>query len=218
MYESIELSPFQKEKLLYYFKFLEPDQNNVLDSGSMSRLLEKIFKFTGWSQDDRRAIQCSEVHEAFFEILFEKAEESGGEHGKASLATWYAIWSHMLPGVKGMSGFPVWLRLMPKLLFEMIDRNGDEKISREELTTYYHKLVVPNESPEFLKQWSTTAFNQMTDNGVYQLDHQSFEQIFANFLIGRTPYGPGKYIFGCFRHESDLPFTLIQPAVDNLDD
>ena len=25
-----------------------------------------------------------------------------------------------------------------------------------------------------------------------------YEQIFANFLLGRTPAGPGKYIFGCF--------------------
>ncbi|GFS10478.1 sarcoplasmic calcium-binding proteins II, V, VI, and VII [Elysia marginata] len=215
MHGSVELSPFQKEKLLYYFRFLEPDEDGVLDASSMTRLLEKIFKYTGWSQEDRRAIQCLEVHEAIFEILFEKAEETGGERGKASLATWYAIWSHMLLGVKGMSGFPIWLRLMPKLLFEMIDRDGDEKISAEELLTFHHKLVVPQESPEVLKERSTAAFNQMTDNGAHPLDYQGFEQVFANFLIGRTPYGPGKYIFGCFSHESDLPFTLIQPSVED---
>ncbi|RUS78890.1 hypothetical protein EGW08_013365 [Elysia chlorotica] len=164
MLESVELSPFQKEKLLYYFKFLEPDQNNVLDSGSMTRLLEKIFKFTGWTADDQRAIQCADIHEEFFEILFEKAEKTGGEQGgSASLAGWYAIWSNMLHGVKGMSCFPVWLRLMPKLLFQMIDRDGDEKICQEELTAYYHKLIVPNESPEFLKEWSAIAYSQMTD-------------------------------------------------------
>ena len=31
----------------------------------------------------------------------------------------------MLPGVQGMSCFPIWLRLMPKVVFEMIDRDGE---------------------------------------------------------------------------------------------
>ncbi|GFO28474.1 sarcoplasmic calcium-binding proteins ii, v, vi, and vii [Plakobranchus ocellatus] len=215
MQECVELSPFQEEKLLYYFKFLEPDGNNVLNATSRSRLMEKIFGFTGWAPQDRRAIQCLEVHDAFFEILFKKAEEKGGEHGTASLADWYAIWSHMLPGVKGMSGFPIWLQLMPKVLFEMIDRDYDDKICKEELAYFYHKLIASDKSPETLEKWTTEAFNQMTDNGKYRLDFDSFEQIFANFLIGRTPHGPGKYIFGCFNHESSIPFTLIERPADS---
>ena len=49
--------------------------------------------------------------------------------------------------------------------------------------------------------------------GRYPLDADGYEQIFANFLLGRTPHGPGRHIFGCFEHiASQMPFRLIQPA------
>jgi len=38
----------------------------------------------------------------------------------------------------------------------------------------------------------------MSANGDYELDYKSYKLLFSNFLLGRTIYGPGKYIFGCF--------------------
>lgn len=50
-------------------------------------------------------------------------------------------------------------------------------------------------------------------NGHYPLNLDGYEQIFANFLLGRTPYGPGRHIFGCFEHDlAKASFSLIQPA------
>ena len=44
-----------------------------------------------------------------------------------------------------------------------------------------------------------------------------YNQIFANFLLGKTPYGPGRFIFGCFEHMVERTgFILIQGPPENL--
>ena len=35
-------------------------------------------------------------------------------------------------------------------------------------------------------------------NGDYKLDYKSYQLLFSNFLLGKTIYGPGKYLFGVF--------------------
>jgi hypothetical protein len=54
--------------------------------------------------------------------------------------------------------------------------------------------------------------------GRYPLTLDSYNQIFANFLIGKTPYGPGRFIFGCFEHTAQrTEFQLIHgPGEDVL--
>ena len=38
---------------------------------------------------------------------------------------WLQVWAGLLPGCMGMMNFPIWLRLLPKQLFRMIDRNSE---------------------------------------------------------------------------------------------
>merc|ERR1711973_870776 len=45
---------------------------------------------------------------------------------------------------------------------------------------------------------NTEGFRSMSANGDYELDWSSYKLLFSNFLLGRTIYGPGKYVFGCF--------------------
>lgn len=52
--------------------------------------------------------------------------------------------------------------------------------------------------------------------GRYPLDLAGYEQIFANFLLGKTPYGPGRFIFGCFEHSPHhTKFKLIRGTDDD---
>lgn len=55
--------------------------------------------------------------------------------------------------------------------------------------------------------------------GRYPLNLASYEQIFANFLLGKTPYGPGRFIFGCFEHSLHRSkFRLIKAAVEESEE
>lgn len=211
MPQEVTLSQFQKEKLRSFFNFLEPDVNGKLDSKSLDRIVKRILDFTKWPAGGVKANHIREICDAFFEILFEKAVDEGARCDQASLNDWYHIWSHLLPGCKGMSNFPVWLRLMPKILFEMIDRDGDHLIDAPELLIFFRdmmKIVDPN-----LEQKVIDAVKEMTDDNRYPLNMEGYEQIFANFLIGKTPHGPGKYIFGLFNYE-DYHYELIKRPDD----
>ncbi|KAK3749323.1 hypothetical protein RRG08_056203 [Elysia crispata] len=207
----IRLSVFQHEKLEYYFNFYEPNENGCLDDTSISRFMERVLAFTRWSEDDVRTIHCREIHDAFFEVLFENTWEGGGKLHQVSLDDWLKMWAKLLPGCMGIGNFPVWLRLLPKTLFQMIDRNNDEVVGVNELAIFYTDMV---HIPEALAETrASLAYDQMTDYGRYPLNLSSYEMIFSNFLIGRTPFGPGRHIFGCFEHNVKS-FKLIQTAED----
>ncbi|CAL1528614.1 unnamed protein product [Lymnaea stagnalis] len=211
----VQLSPFQKEKLEYYFRFLSPNEDGYLEKSSINRLMARIQDFTGWDEDSPRAKECREVHEAFFELLFEKAKEEEGTVGKVDLKNWLFMWSSILPGVMSMHNLPVWLRLMPQLLFKIVDRRRQDYLTANDLEIFYKEMV--HLDPQQAREIAINAYQQMTDGGRYPLNADSYEQLFANFLIGRTPYGPGRYIFGCFEHEVQ-PFQLITPAPEPDDD
>lgn len=52
-------------------------------------------------------------------------------------------------------------------------------------------------------------FHFHPQNGVYELNLKNFSFCFANFLLGRSIYGPGKYIFGVFdNRDIDEPFQV----------
>ncbi|KAK6167593.1 hypothetical protein SNE40_021582 [Patella caerulea] len=205
------LTQFQKDKLEYYFNFFDADGNKCLEMDDLDVIMKKILEFTGWEKNSAKAKECYEVHHVFFEVMREKAtKENTG--GKIMLKEWFDIWNNLLPGCKGMGNFPIWLRRLPYILFKMIDYKEDDEIDVEEMAHFYEKMV--GLSPEESIARAFKGMEQMTDGGRYRLDYNGYEQIFANFLIGRTPHGPGRYIFGCFE-DKVVPFQLIQPAADD---
>ncbi|XP_045165866.1 sarcoplasmic calcium-binding proteins I, III, and IV-like [Mercenaria mercenaria] len=211
----MSLSPFQKEKLEYYFNFFDYDGNGQLELSDLDGFMKKVLEFTGWPESSAKARECYEVHECFFSTLLEKMDKTRNE--KISIDKWLRMWEKMIPGCMSMINFPVWLRLLPRSLFRIIDKNHDGKIDEKELANFYVKFVgIPEENVKLLASF---AMEQMTDKGRYPLTLDSYNQIFANFLIGKTPYGPGRFIFGCFEHMAQrTEFQLIHgPGEDILD-
>merc|ERR1719402_964219 len=103
--------------------------------------MTKILLFTQWSENSSIFLHFKEVYDTFFEILFEKTALESGKSNTASLDDWYHLWAHILHGAKGMSSFPVWLRMMPRMIFELIDRKGDGVIDEEELLDFYKQML-----------------------------------------------------------------------------
>ena len=52
-------------------------------------------------------------------------------------------------------------------------------------------------------------------NGDYKLTRENYDFVFANFLLGKDIYGPGKYIFGAFDNRE---IDEIFPVKYNDDD
>lgn len=203
------LAPFQKEKLEYFFNFFDSNGDSFIEHDDLHGFMKRIVDYTQWSTNSPAYNEMFGVHEAFFEILMEKTE-----HNRVDLDDWLKLWSKLIHGSMGMQNFPVWLRLLPKSLFRIIDRDEDGIIREDELADFYTKFV-KLESQE-AKVVAKTAHDTMTDFGRYPLDLAGYEQIFANFLLGKTPYGPGRFIFGCFEHSPHhTKFKLIRGTDDD---
>jgi len=63
-------------------------------------------------------------------------------------------------------------------------------------------IILTNQS-DSLGSLVDAGYDTMTANGDYDLNLDNYCLLFANFLLGKTIYGPGKFIFGCFDN-SDL--------------
>ncbi|XP_062571019.1 sarcoplasmic calcium-binding proteins I, III, and IV-like [Saccostrea cucullata] len=206
------LSPFQKEKLEYFFNFFDANGDKYIEFADLDGFMKKIVDYTGWKTNSPAYHEIYGVHEAFFEILMEKTA-----HKKVTLDDWYKLWAKLIHGSMGMQNFPVWLRLLPRSLFRIKDRDQDGLIKEEELTDFYSNFVQLEDSEA--KKVAKKAYELMTDFGRYPLNLASYEQIFANFLLGKTPHGPGRFIFGCFEHSTNrTKFQLIQAANDDDED
>ncbi|XP_069102993.1 uncharacterized protein [Argopecten irradians] len=183
---------------------IDSDGNGYLTMKDLTVLIKKIIEFTGWNEESAVIKELFEVHVAFFETLQEKKVTKKDQIERSD---WMSLWQHILPGSMGMQNFPVWLRLLPRFLFRVIDTKNDRLLDTEEIKQFYVTFL--KALPEAVDDLSVSAFNEMTDYGRYPLTLEGYEQMFANFLLGRTKYGPGRHIFGCFKHSAEEKTGLI---------
>jgi hypothetical protein len=93
--------------------------------------------------------------------------------------------------------FPIWVQLLPELFFRVADRDDDGIISKEELKNFY-KHVLGITDPATLDKTTNEGYRALTANEEYKLNKGNYLFCFANFLLGKGIYGPGKYLFGTF--------------------
>merc|ERR1711962_291933 len=81
-------------------------------------------------------------------------------------------------------------------------------ITRESLRNFYENFS--GLEGDTLEKVATEGYRSMSANGDYELDYKSYKLLFSNFLLGRTIYGPGKYIFGCFdNRDMNEPYKIV---------
>lgn len=210
------LSTFQVEKLKYFFqKFFDNDMNGVINKDDFTGLNERLRGVAGWELDDPEYLAMVDNNRVFFECLLEQAFSERNTEGletrdwdealapskmvvdSVSLNSWLHMWARMCKGAAGIDDFPIWVQLIPRVIFKVIcSREGEDVISRESLKNFYQNFT--GLSGGTLEKVATEGYRSMSANGDYELDYSSYKLLFSNFLLGRTIYGPGKYVFGAF--------------------
>lgn len=226
------LSPFQIEKYTYMFNnIFDLERNSLLEHNDIIALVERLAEYTGWPKDSPHYIRLADVFRIFYECLkdqvqAEKAaseeddelvhiswteaiayDKSSGKNTAITLQQWLNMWGRLCHGAAGLSGFPIWVQLLPEVFFEVIDRDHDGVCSFQEVKNFYESFVgVPVDK---LDKVAREGYRAMTANGDYVLTRENYYFCFANFLLGRTIYGPGKYIFGVFdNREMEEQFSI----------
>merc|ERR1712090_31183 len=85
-------------------------------------------------------------------------------------------------------------------------------ISKSSLRNFYERFT--GLSGQELEKVTENGYKNASASGDYELNFDSYKLLFSNFLLGKTIYGPGKYIFGCFdNRDMDETYKVIYDNV-----
>jgi hypothetical protein len=211
------LSKFQIEKLAYFFhSFFDHNSDGVIDAADFDGLNERLRKAAGWHMMQDEYKLMIDTNRVFFECLLDQVEkeqvDEDLEHRtweealqpvkfevtSINFSQWLNMWGRLCKNAAGIDQMPIWVQILPNLIFKVISSqdNNTEEISMKALKNFYKEFTGLTGSE--LDATVNEGFRTMTANGDYILDLTNFKLLFSNFLLGKTIYGPGKYIFGCF--------------------
>jgi len=231
-YEGLKkkLSSFQLEKLTFFFeKFFDTTKNGVIEKQDFQILNDKLSLIAGWNKDSDEFKKLEDNSSVFLECLLDQVQaqrsqfcegledrtwEEALKPNKLVVETvdlngWLNMWAKLFDGAAGMDDFPIWVQLVPIILFEVQGGKKNGCITKENLRVFYQNFASPQDE-DALDKLTEAGYKTMTSDGEYKLDLNNYKLLFANFLLGRTIYGPGKFVFGCFDN-SDLqkPYQII---------
>jgi len=231
------LSPFQVVKFTYMFDaFFDIEKNGLLEEDDLDAFVNKIVKYLSIESNSKRYYRLQDVKNSFWDCIKDqlireyKADEGAPDEALISweeafkratnvdtscmtLKQWLNMWGRLCYGSAGISDFPIWVQLLPSVFFDVMDKDGDNQVSMEDIKQFYGEFVGVDSNE--VKKVTDAGFRQMTANGDYKLNREHYFFCFANFLLGRDIYGPGKYIFGVFdNRELDHTYMVKYNAED----
>ena len=217
------LSPFQIKKFTFFFKkFFDVNNDGIVDALDFTKLNERLRIMAGWGKNSEEYMTLADTNSVFLECLLDQVKKEGKnqegleyrtweealkprklEVTSITLNQWLNMWARLCEGSGGMQDFPIWVKLLPQLMFAVqVGKNKEKQITKACLKNFYACFAEEMEEKE-LEELTEVGYASMTAHGDYELDEDNYVLLFSSFLLGRTIYGPGKYIFGCLDN-SDL--------------
>lgn len=212
------LSPFQVVKFTYMFEaFFDTKKNGRLEETNLDSFINKIIDYLGIEPNSKKDFRLQDVKNSFWDCIKDqlireyKADDDGDamipwaeafkrastvDTSNMNLTQWLNMWGRLCYKSAGISDFPIWVQLLPSLFFDVMDMKCEGAVNEADLGAFYAQFV--GVKPSKVGQVTSAGFAQMTANGDYKLNREHYFFCFANFLLGRDIYGPGKYIFGVF--------------------
>ncbi|XP_021952240.2 uncharacterized protein LOC110849172 [Folsomia candida] len=222
------LSDFQKVKLTHFFRHvLDMNKDDVISASDFVALNQRIRHYIEWSSECIEFHILKEVHSGFLECFLNQpldecsvmyychSDKETRDH--VNIEEWLDVWGELLHGKRVMETLPLWLQYFPKVLFQVINKNGSGIISKEQLRAFYTMFLgidfrVVNETLD-------SIYDAMTDKGSGKIDYTLFKLCFSNFLFGKYPHGPGQYVFGiCSQDSLTCPFPIDYSALNTSPD
>jgi hypothetical protein len=113
--------------------------------------VEKMRTYCGWDKDNEMYQNIVDVHHCFYECICDQvlAEKSASDYesgvvgswadarkpekidvNSITLAQWLNMWGRLCRGSSGLHDFPIWVQLLPKIFFQVIDVESEYIITQ----------------------------------------------------------------------------------------
>jgi len=196
------LSDFQRQKIGFMFDFFfdEGITDGYMEQVDFDHLAEKVRKYLNWTIDSKEYIEMVDLNRNFFENLKEQTANEAGLEAmeqvtKVGRSQFINMFARLGRNATSIMSYPIWVQLLPRMMFRIMDKDGDGIVKKHELRNFYENFMMITDD---LSSITDCGFNAMTADGDAELDYHMYTMNFTNFLLGKNEYGPGKYIFGTF--------------------
>ncbi|KAG7213780.1 hypothetical protein KM043_003001 [Ampulex compressa] len=213
------LAPIQRDKFSHFFTYLlDHDRDGFIDRKDFRTLSERLRRFADWSWNGPEYLRLLEIEQGLVELILQEGKGEGEAGRRIDLDDWLSWWADVVAPPAGASydDVPFWVKTMPRMFFLAINSAGTGVISKKELGAFYGSVV--GLEPERIAKCLDIAHSSMTSNGDHPLGWSQYQLVFANFLFGRGPFGPGEHFLGmtdsCMIRGNSIPFPIDYSAMN----
>ncbi|CAK9794669.1 hypothetical protein ANTQUA_LOCUS35 [Anthophora quadrimaculata] len=218
-----DLAAIQLDKFTHFFVYLlDHDKDGFIGRKDFRMFSERLRRFADWSWNGPEYLRLMEVEQGLADLILEEKTEESEREKKISLEEWLCWWARIVSPVGGATynDIPFWLKILPQIFFLAINGSATGVISKKELESFYGSVV--GLDPERISKCLDVAYNSLTSNGDYPLGWPQYQLVFANFLFGRGPFGPGEHFLGmtdsCLIRGNNVPFPIDYSAMNTPKD
>ncbi|XP_046436589.1 uncharacterized protein [Neodiprion pinetum] len=213
------LAPVQRDKLAHFFTYLLDHRR----TGSVSKrdfelLSERLRRFADWSKNSPEYLRLMEIEQGLIESIISRDLAASEDDKQVDLEDWLNWWAQKVapPGGRSFSDLPLWVKALPRVFFLAINTSATGRITKDEIAAFY-SFVVGFDSDR-IKSCIDVAYSSMTSNGDHPLGWTQYQLVFANFLFGRGPFGPGEHLLGmtesCVLRAESISFPIDYSAMN----
>ncbi|XP_017757218.1 PREDICTED: uncharacterized protein LOC108548673 [Eufriesea mexicana] len=218
-----DLAPIQRDKFSHFFTYLlDHDKDGFINRKDFRLLSERLRRFADWSWNGPEYLRLVEAEQGLADLIFREKKYEGDRARNISLEEWLGWWAHVVAPIGGAtySDIPFWLKILPRIFFLAINSSVNGMISKKELGSFYGSVV--GLDSDRISKYLDMAYDSLTSNGDHPLGWPQYQLIFANFLFGRGPFGPGEHFLGmtdsCIIRDNNIPFPIDYSAMNTPKD
>lgn len=158
------LSEFQKQKLKLSFEIKDLDRDGVLTKADYERVLENLAKLKNYKQDSP---EYENLESKFMSSWYDMEKiVDKNQNGTVNLDDWFKYYENV---IKNADSYKALGEELYVLMFELVDNDGDDKISSEE----YKRLGMCYSVPETIIE---EVFSQKDRDGDGYITKEEYMQ------------------------------------------
>ena len=178
------LTELQKKKLPNLFHLHDLNNDGVLEQGDFEAFAGNLAQSRGLAADSSEAV---ELRSRFTNVWNNISRTADGHNvDQLTLDGWYTFWDHVLAD---SSTYNQVVRPIGEFVFQLLDQNGDGRVTSEEYTHLY-RLLGEEEAK------AQEVFPQLDRDGSGDLSIEEIREMLDQYFRGDDPSAPGNWFFG----------------------